>query len=116
MKFMYVQCYLYFCDISTENGVFFFFCFLQTHLTFGKEFTQAVELKQVAQQDAEKARFLVEKVTIMRISITMFLSHTCSGLQVLQHFICEHKCITIYIAHFMMKCLLFKEEMKLFNV
>ncbi|XP_046735155.1 protein l(2)37Cc [Diprion similis] len=32
-----------------------------THLTFGKEFTQAVELKQVAQQDAEKARFVVEK-------------------------------------------------------
>jgi len=32
-----------------------------THLAFGKEFTQAVELKQVAQQDAEKARFLVEK-------------------------------------------------------
>jgi len=45
---------------------------LQTHLTFGKEFTQAVELKQVAQQDAEKARFLVEKVTIMSISITYF--------------------------------------------
>ncbi|PSN40485.1 Protein l(2)37Cc [Blattella germanica] len=33
----------------------------KTHLTFGKEFTQAVELKQVAQQEAEKARFLVEK-------------------------------------------------------
>merc|ERR1712241_266485 len=32
-----------------------------THLTFGREFTQAVELKQVAQQDAEKARFLMEK-------------------------------------------------------
>lgn len=30
-------------------------------MTFGKEFTQAVELKQVAQQDAEKARFLVER-------------------------------------------------------
>lgn len=30
-------------------------------MTFGKEFTQAVELKQVAQQEAEKARFLVEK-------------------------------------------------------
>ena len=27
-----------------------------THCTFGREFTQAVELKQVAQQDAEKAR------------------------------------------------------------
>jgi len=32
-----------------------------THLTFGKEFTHAVELKQVAQQDAERARFIVEK-------------------------------------------------------
>jgi len=32
-----------------------------THLTFGQEFTNAVEAKQVAQQDAEKARFLVEK-------------------------------------------------------
>lgn len=32
-----------------------------THLTFGREFTAAVEMKQVAQQDAEKARFLVEK-------------------------------------------------------
>jgi len=32
-----------------------------THLTFGREFTLAVELKQVAQQDAERARFLVEK-------------------------------------------------------
>ncbi len=31
-----------------------------THLTFGREFTHAVELKQVAQQEAEKARFLVE--------------------------------------------------------
>ena len=32
-----------------------------THLTFGREFTEAVELKQVAQQEAEKARFMVEK-------------------------------------------------------
>jgi len=32
-----------------------------THLTFGREFTAAVEAKQVAQQDAERARFLVEK-------------------------------------------------------
>jgi len=39
-----------------------------THLTFGKEFTQAVELKQVAQQDAEKARFLVEKAEQRKIA------------------------------------------------
>jgi prohibitin 1 len=32
-----------------------------THLTFGQEFTNAVEMKVVAQQEAEKARFLVEK-------------------------------------------------------
>ncbi len=32
-----------------------------THLTFGTEFTRAVEYKQVAQQEAERARFLVEQ-------------------------------------------------------
>lgn len=38
-------------------------CAPQTHLTFGKEFTEAVEMKQVAQQEAERARFIVEKVS-----------------------------------------------------
>ncbi|XP_063567854.1 prohibitin 1-like [Pongo abelii] len=32
-----------------------------TYLTFGKEFTEAVEAKQVAQQEAERARFVKEK-------------------------------------------------------
>merc|ERR1719253_2433926 len=32
-----------------------------THLTFGKEFERAIEQKQVAQQEAERAKFLVEK-------------------------------------------------------
>lgn len=32
-----------------------------THLTFGREFTQAVEQKQVAQQEAERARYVVER-------------------------------------------------------
>ncbi|EEB05084.1 prohibitin Phb1 [Schizosaccharomyces japonicus yFS275] len=32
-----------------------------THMTFGKDFTKAVERKQIAQQEAERARFLVEK-------------------------------------------------------
>lgn len=39
-----------------------------THLTFGTEFTQAVEQKQVAQQDAERARFLVEKAEQVKIA------------------------------------------------
>lgn len=33
-----------------------------THLSFGQEFTHAVEQKQVMQQEAERARFVVEKV------------------------------------------------------
>ncbi|OBA14475.1 uncharacterized protein OGAPODRAFT_90410 [Ogataea polymorpha] len=32
-----------------------------THMTFGREFTKAVEQKQIAQQDAERATYLVEK-------------------------------------------------------
>jgi prohibitin 1 len=32
-----------------------------THLTFGKEFTSAIEHKQVAQQEAERAKFIVER-------------------------------------------------------
>lgn len=32
-----------------------------THLTFGREFTRAVEQKQIAQQEAERARFIVER-------------------------------------------------------
>jgi prohibitin 1 len=31
------------------------------HFSFGKEFTTAVEQKQIAQQDAERAKFVVEK-------------------------------------------------------
>ena len=32
-----------------------------TSLTFGKEFTAAIEAKQVAAQDAERAKFIVDK-------------------------------------------------------
>ncbi len=32
-----------------------------THLAFGKEFTKAIESKQVAQQDAERSKFLVQR-------------------------------------------------------
>lgn len=32
-----------------------------THLSFGKEFTRAIEAKQVAQQDAERSKFVVMK-------------------------------------------------------
>ena len=48
---------------STILLLFIYNLFYQTHLTFGREFTQAVELKQVAQQEAERAKFLVEKAS-----------------------------------------------------
>lgn len=32
-----------------------------THLAFSKEYTAAVEAKQVAQQDSERAKYLVER-------------------------------------------------------
>ena len=35
-----------------------------THLTFGKEFTKAVEQKQIAQQDAERAKFVLSLIHI----------------------------------------------------
>jgi len=38
---------------------------MQTHLTFGRDFTEAVESKQVAQQEAERARYLVERVWLI---------------------------------------------------
>jgi len=42
-----------------------------THLTFGREYMEAVEAKQVAQQEAERARFLVEKAEhVKRASVT----------------------------------------------
>jgi len=40
-----------------------------THLTFSKEYTSAVESKQVAQQEAERARFIVERAHQTKLEI-----------------------------------------------
>eukprot|EP00937_MAST-01D_sp_MAST-1D-sp2_P003985 g3985.t1 len=42
-----------------------------THLAFGKEYTHAVESKQVAQQDAERAKFVVEQAKQDKKSIVI---------------------------------------------
>eukprot|EP00049_Salpingoeca_infusionum_P017569 m.353493 g.353493 ORF g.353493 m.353493 type:complete len:272 (-) comp16776_c0_seq1:167-982(-) len=39
-----------------------------THLQFGREYATAVELKQVAQQEAERAKFVVEKAEQEKIA------------------------------------------------
>ena len=49
-----------------------------TTLSFGKEFTHAIEAKQVATQDAERAKFIVEKAeqdkksAIIRAQVRIF--------------------------------------------
>jgi len=42
-----------------------------THLNFSKDFMIAVEMKQVAQQDAERARYLVEKAEQVKRATVM---------------------------------------------
>ena len=44
-----------------------------THLAFGHDFTRAVESKQVAQQEAERSRYYVEKVEFLNILSYCFM-------------------------------------------
>lgn len=39
-----------------------------THLTFASDFTEAVEQKQIAEQRAEMARYMVEKAEQVKIA------------------------------------------------
>lgn len=39
-----------------------------THLTYGKEFSKAIEEKQVAEQDAERQKFIVQKAEHERVA------------------------------------------------
>ena len=48
-----------------------------------REFTAAVEQKQVAQQDAEKARFLVEKAEFVKKAAVIQVSALLSLRQIL---------------------------------
>ena len=43
-------------------------------MTFGNEFTNAVEQKQIAQQEAERAKFVVEKVWCFKYTIDILHS------------------------------------------
>lgn len=54
-----------------------------THLTFGREFTLAVEMKQVAQQEAEKARFVVEKAEQQKLATIISAEGDAEAAQLL---------------------------------
>ena len=52
-----------------------------TSLSFGKEFTHAIEAKQVAAQEAERAKFIVEKAeqdkrsAVIRAQVSFLIYH-----------------------------------------
>ena len=52
-----------------------------THLSFGTEFTRAVESKQVAEQDAERARFVVLKAEQVRTRMAGCIMVMGTGLR-----------------------------------
>merc|ERR1712113_659219 len=54
-----------------------------THLSFGKEYTAAVEAKQVAQQEAERARFLVDRAKQERRSTVIKAQGEAKSAQLL---------------------------------
>jgi prohibitin 2 len=54
-----------------------------THLSFGKEYTAAVEAKQVAQQEAERARFVVDKAKQERRSLVIKAEGEAKSAQLL---------------------------------
>lgn len=54
-----------------------------THLSFGREFTEAVELKQVAQQEAERARYLVEKAEHVKKATVIRAEGDAEGAELL---------------------------------
>nr|XP_039252906.1 prohibitin-like [Styela clava] len=60
-----------------------------THLTFGREFTHAVEAKQVAQQEAERARFVVEKAEQQKMAAVTTAEGDAKAAQLIAKAIAE---------------------------
>jgi len=54
-----------------------------THLNFGREFTEAVEAKQVAQQEAERAKFIVEKEEQIKLARIVAAEGDSAGAEML---------------------------------
>lgn len=60
-----------------------------TSLTFGREFTSAIEAKQIAAQEAERAKFVVEKAeqdklsAILRAQVKNLHLHAISSISLL---------------------------------
>ena len=54
-----------------------------THLNFGREFTDAVEAKQVAQQEADRAKFVVEREEQIKLARILTAEGDSKGAELL---------------------------------
>jgi len=61
-----------------------------THLTFGAEYTKAVEDKQVAEQDAERAAFIVAQATQEKKSIIIKAEGEAKAAEMIGSAICDN--------------------------
>jgi len=61
-----------------------------THLAFGKEYTAAVESKQVAQQDAERAKFIVDQAVQDKKSTIIRAEGEATAAQMIGHAVKEN--------------------------
>ena len=56
-----------------------------THLAFSKEYTAAVEAKQVAQQDSERAKYIVERAIQEKKSIVIRAEGEAKSAELIGH-------------------------------
>lgn len=59
-----------------------------THLAFSKEYTAAVEAKQVAQQDAERAKYIVDRALQEKKSIVIKAQGEAQAALLIGHVSC----------------------------
>jgi len=60
-----------------------------THLTFGKEFTAAIEAKQVAQQDSERAKFVVMRAEQEKLAAVIDAEGQAEAAKMITGAMCE---------------------------
>lgn len=70
-----------------------------THLNFGKEYSAAIEAKQVAQQEAERAKFMVEKAQQDKRSIIVKAEGEATSAKMISEAVSENPAF-LQLRHF----------------
>mmetsp|Transcript_7497 Transcript_7497/g.19071 ORF Transcript_7497/g.19071 Transcript_7497/m.19071 type:complete len:306 (-) Transcript_7497:35-952(-) len=61
-----------------------------THLTFGREFTKAIEAKQVSQQEAERSKFLVQRAEQEKLARIIRSEGEAEGAELISEALIKH--------------------------